>query len=257
MMRVIFVQHSCFVVEIENKVLIFDWFDKNRIAGYEFGGVMPQFSKDKEIYLFASHKHQDHFDLQSLKWIEKYPKMHFILSKDIRLGANYLKRNEIPENIKNYITFVKPLSTYEVGDLEIRTLNSTDAGVAFLVKANGQTIYHAGDLNDWTMEGAGDIINGKMKRDYRRALKELEGVHIDVAFVVLDARIGVHQFEGFDYFMQNVNADVIFPMHMWRDYSAIARYKAQSKNIRFIERIVDITRENEEFDIEESEFVEK
>ena len=95
MMKVIFVQHSCFVVEIENKVLIFDWFDKNRIAGYEFGGVMPQFSKDKDIYLFASHKHQDHFDLQSLKWIEKYPKMHFILSKDIRLGANYLKRNEI------------------------------------------------------------------------------------------------------------------------------------------------------------------
>lgn len=251
-MKILFVQHSCFVVEIENKVLIFDWFDKNRIEGYDFDGVMPQFSKEKEIYLFASHKHQDHFDLQSLKWIDKYPDMHFILSKDIRLGANYLKRNGIREDIKDFITFVKPLAKYQVGDLEIKTLNSTDAGVAFLVKVAGQTIYHAGDLNDWSMEGAGDLINGKMKRDYRRALKELEGIHIDVAFVVLDGRLLEHQFDGFDYFVQNIDADLIFPMHMWRDYAPIARYKAQSKNIRFIERIVDITGENEAFVVEEN-----
>ena len=252
-MKVTFVHHSCFIVELEEKTLVFDYFNGERINGYHFTGNLPEFDKEKPLYFFASHKHQDHFDLNALKWIEKYPDMHFVLSKDIKLGANYLKRNGIREDIKNYITFVKPLMKYEVGDLKIKTLASTDAGVAFLVEADGQTIYHAGDLNDWSMEGAGDIINGKMKRDYRRALKELEGVHIDVAFVVLDGRLASHQFDGFDYFMQHVDADVIFPMHMWRDYSAIAKYKAQSKNIRFIERIVDITGENEEFVMEENE----
>ena len=67
-MKILFIQHSCFVVEIENKVLIFDWFDKARITGYAFQGILPEFSKEKEIYLFASHKHQDHFDLNALKW---------------------------------------------------------------------------------------------------------------------------------------------------------------------------------------------
>ncbi len=32
---------------------------------------------------------------------------------------------------------------------EIRTLRSTDEGVAFVVHYAGKTIYHAGDLNWW------------------------------------------------------------------------------------------------------------
>lgn len=247
-MKILFIQHSCFVVEIENKVLIFDWFDKERIEGYAFGGILPQFSKEKEIYLFASHKHQDHFDLNSLKWTEKYPDMQFILSKDIRLGDHYLVRNGIAKEVKKQITFVRPQNTYEIGDMEIRTLRSTDAGVAFLVKTDGITIYHAGDLNDWSMEGAGDLVNGKMKRDYQRAVRELDGTHIDAAFVVLDPRLKAHSFDGFDYFMQYMDADLVFPMHMWLDYSLIDSYKKKSKNLRFTERIMDITGENQEFD---------
>lgn len=249
-MKILFIQHSCFVVEIENKILIFDWFDKARIEGYDFRGVMPQFSKEKDIYLFASHKHQDHFDLNSLKWVEKYPNIHFILSKDIRLGANYLARNGIRADIKDSITFVKSLAKYEIGGMQIKTLRSTDAGVAFLVKTDGITIYHAGDLNDWRMEGAGDIINGRMHREYQRQIKELEGEHIDAAFVVLDPRLGEYSFDGFDFFMKSVDADLVFPMHMWQDYSLIGEYKSKSSNLRFTERIVDITGENQEFILE-------
>lgn len=60
-MKVIFVHHSCFVVEMEDVVLIFDYFEGNRVTGYTFTGVLPVFDKDKSIYFFASHKHQDHF----------------------------------------------------------------------------------------------------------------------------------------------------------------------------------------------------
>ena len=47
---------------------------------------------------------------------------------------------------------------------------------------------------------------------------------------------------------EHVDADLVFPMHMWRDYSLIGAYKKKSKNLRFTERIVDITGENQEFD---------
>ena len=39
-MQVIFIHHSCFLVEVDEKVLIFDWFDGDRVEGYHFGGVL-------------------------------------------------------------------------------------------------------------------------------------------------------------------------------------------------------------------------
>lgn len=47
------------------------------------------------------------------------------------------------------MTFVSPDNTYHVDDLDIMTLRSTDAGVAFYVASNGVSLFHAGDLNDW------------------------------------------------------------------------------------------------------------
>ena len=38
-MQVIFIHHSCFLVEVDEKVLIFDWFAGNRIRGYTFHGM--------------------------------------------------------------------------------------------------------------------------------------------------------------------------------------------------------------------------
>ena len=42
-MQVIFIHHSCFLVEVDEKVLIFDWFDGDRVEGYHFGGVLPEY----------------------------------------------------------------------------------------------------------------------------------------------------------------------------------------------------------------------
>lgn len=65
-------------------ILIFDYFEGNRVTGYTFTGVLPVFDKDKSIYFFASHKHQDHFDMNILKLAEDYEDIHFILSKDTK-----------------------------------------------------------------------------------------------------------------------------------------------------------------------------
>ena len=44
-MQVIFIHHSCFLVEVDEKVLIFDWFDGDRVEGYHFGGVLPEIGR--------------------------------------------------------------------------------------------------------------------------------------------------------------------------------------------------------------------
>lgn len=69
------------------------------------------------------------------------------------------------------MTFVSPDNTYHVDDLDIMTLRSTDAGVAFYVASNGVSLFHAGDLNDWEWNGAGDPINGRVRRAFRHEIK--------------------------------------------------------------------------------------
>ena len=170
-MQVIFIHHSCFLVEVDEKVLIFDWFAGDRIKGYTFCGVIPEYEPDTPVYVFASHKHQDHFDMDVLHWAEKYKNIHYILSKDCKMSPHFLQKHGFPDDIREKITYVSAGEKYQVDDVKIETLRSTDAGVAFYVETRGATFFHAGDLNDWTWEGAGDLINGRMRREYRHRSK--------------------------------------------------------------------------------------
>ncbi len=246
-MQVIFIHHSCFLVEVDDKVLIFDYFDGDRVEGYHFTGRIPTYEPDTRIYMFASHKHQDHFDMDILRWSERYSNIQYILSKDVRISPNFLAKHGINPAVRQRVTFVAPDHTYEVDDLTIRTLPSTDAGVAFYVTSNGVSLFHAGDLNDWRYDGVGDLINGKMKREYRHQIKRLTKLPINLAFVPMDPTLQQYQFEGFDFFLRNTDAEFIFPMHMWQDYSGIARYKKQISNLGMADRIMEIERENQVF----------
>lgn len=248
-MKVTFVHHSCFVVDLERKTLVFDYFDKEKINGYHFTGELPEFERNKPVYFFASHRHQDHFDLNILKMADQNPQFRYVLSKDIRLGANYLRRNGIPLAIREKITFVAPDKSCRLSDLQIETLRSTDEGVAFYIETEGVSIFHAGDLHNWYFEGAGGLVNGKMENGFKAALRRLEEKHINLAFVVLDGRLGIHKYRGLDYFMQHISADYVFPMHMWQEYNLIGEYKKRCMNAQYTERIADITHENQIFDI--------
>ena len=72
------------------------------------------------------------------------------------------------------------------GPLDIEAFKSTDEGVAFLVRAEGKAIYHAGDLNNWVWEGEPEKDNQKMSERYHGELAKLAGRHIDVAFMLID-----------------------------------------------------------------------
>jgi hypothetical protein len=120
--------------------------------------------------------------------------------------------------------------------------------VAFYVTVGGVSLFHAGDLNDWRWEGAGDLINGKMQRTYRHEIKKLAGLPIHAAFVPMDPRLGEYQTNGIDFFLRNTDAEFVFPMHMWQDYD---RYRKKITNLGMAERVMGIERENQTFLFEE------
>lgn len=174
-MQIIFIHHSCFLVELDDKVLIFDYFDGDKVEGMHFTGKLPSYEPDTKIYMFASHSHKDHYDMDILRLTDKYPNIHYVFSKDIRISPHFLSKHGIDPAVRDRVTFVSPDNTYHVDDLDIMTLRSTDAGVAFYVASNGVSLFHAGDLNDWEWDGAGDLINGRVRRAFRHEIKKLYG----------------------------------------------------------------------------------
>lgn len=249
--------HSCFIVEVDEKVLVFDWFAGDRVNGYSFGGRVPEYEPDTPLYVFASHKHRDHFDMDVLRWADRYENIRFIFSKDCKMTPHFLEKHGFSADVAEKITYVAPGKKYDAdgflggSGLAVETLRSTDAGVAFYVTTNGAGIYHAGDLNDWKMEGAGELINNKMELQYKHQIKKLAGKTINVAFVPMDPRLGEYQSLGIDYFLRATDAEYVFPMHMWQDYSGIDAYVARLSNRAMAERVVRVSHENQEFLIRE------
>ena len=129
----------------------------------------------------------------------------------------------------------------------VRTFQSTDEGVAFLIHTPEGVIYHAGDLNNWQWEGEPRDWNRNMEVNYHRQLEVMKGEKIDVAFVPLDPRQEKDFFRGMDDFMKTVGARYVFPMHCWGDFSVIPRLKGMEESGDYRERIVEVEKDGQVF----------
>lgn len=226
-MRVTYLYHSGFAVEMEDVALVFDYYK----------GELPKTVRGKRLYVFSSHRHKDHFQPQIFDWAKEYDAT-YILSKDIRA-----------KGIEGRTYKVRPGEEYEIDELKIKTLRSTDEGVAFLVRLGDAVIYHAGDLNWWHWEEESTAYNEKMKRDYQKEIDSIAGEHIDAAFVPLDPRLGEAYGWGIDYFMRHTDTEHLFPMHLWGGYKKIGKFMEDALSEGYRERIVKISARGEQFEI--------
>lgn len=236
-MKVTYIRHSGFAVEMEDKVLIFDY----------YRGELPAFGRDRDVYVFVSHKHYDHYQRSIFTWTEKFPRITYILSSDVE--------EAVPSSApKDNMYFMEPGETLQIkageSELLIETLRSTDEGVAFVVKTAGHTIYHAGDLNWWHWEEETDTYNRFMKEAYQKEIGMLEGMHIDAAFVPLDPRLDREYYWGLDWFMRHTDTDVVFPMHMQDQYVLYDRLMEEESALDYKTRVAHITREGQSFELD-------
>ena len=91
-----------------------------------------------------------------------------------------------------------------------------------------------------------------MDREYKYQIKKLENKDLNLAFVPMDPRLGEYQFLGIEYFLTHTNAEYVFPMHMWQDYSGIQKFLRRIKDPKQAERIVEIVQKNQVFEIQET-----
>ena len=201
---------------------------------------MPEFDPAKKLLVFASHSHPDHFNREILKLEEMYPDVEYIFPKDIGIAK---KEQRISEH------FMRKRDEITVGDTKIKSLRSTDEGVAFLVTCEDRTIYHAGDLNWWHWEEEDDAYNRMMRGDYQKEIEVLSGEKIDLAFVVLDPRQEKQFYWGFDWYMRHTDTKVVFPMHMWKQYEVQDRLAGMEVSEPYREKIMRIREMGQTFEL--------
>ena len=207
MHTVTYLEHSGFFVELDTLCLLFDYWK----------GALPQPVPGKGLLAFASHAHHDHYNPDIFAYAARWERSLVILGNDIRLSA---KRKEALGIADTNFLRLGPDRTAEVLGARVRTLRSTDAGVAFLVEADGRTVYHAGDLNRWVWDGEPQADNDAMAAAFQAELDKLPGQAVDLAFLTLDARQEADAFGGFDRYMRQWEIQLAVPMHSFGDYSA-------------------------------------
>lgn len=235
-MKLTFLAHSGCLVELESLCLLFDWWK----------GELPPLPA-KPLRVFVSHGHGDHFTPAVFALDDGTRDVQFFLGNDIRLSPSRREKLGLSDETAAKCVRLRGNERLELPGLVVETLPSTDEGVAFLVTAEGQTVFHAGDLNWWHWEGEPDPWNPDMARDFKAYAEPLRGRKIDLAMLPLDPRLGEDGFRGPDYFLQLAEIHRFFPMHLWRKFGFVEEFLARFPQYR--ERTLLPTADGQSFEV--------
>ncbi len=252
-MKITFLAHSGFLVEWEHFYALFDWWK----------GALPPLRQDKPLLVFVSHSHEDHFDKHIFTLLAEHPDTRYILSHDVRLATRRWEKLGMTAEIFAHVTSIRADSILPLDalgtPLTVRTIPSTDAGVAFLLSAEGKLVYHAGDNNWWHWEDEGRQYCTNMAANYRRSIARLADAvrdeHadcgcapvIDAAMVPLDPRLEDGYDLGISYLLEQIPVGKLFPMHVWEKFDWIERYRRAHP--ADAERIVPLRADGETFEL--------
>ncbi len=228
-MNVTFIHHSSFLVETPSAYLLFDY----------FRGSLPALNPNKRLYVLSSHAHSDHYAKVIYSFPERHPEVHYILSTDVPKG-------DVPESFQSPVVFLGPHEEYHDDLLRLTTLRSNDRGVAFVCEADGLTLYHGGDLNNWCWDD-GEVAK-EDERIYHEELSRIEGREFDAAFVPLDTRLEGYE-KGIEDFMKHCSAKAVFPMHVWGKFEKIKEFVRLSSTASYRERVRIIAGDGQEFTV--------
>lgn len=228
-MKLVYIHHSGFYMELNNKVLIFDNIDhslKDRLSNYG----------DKDAYIFVTHKHGDHYDSNIWQLEDCFKSTKYIFGERVSKEGHD-------------ITNMLPNQEIELDDLVIRTTDSTDRGVSFLIKTDGKAIYHAGDLNWWHWKNDDDYTHKKEERDFKVEVEKLFGEEIDVAMVPVDPRLDENYYLAGEYFIKELKPKKFFPMHFSQNFGITKKFYDLMKNENTNTEVYTIERVYQEFEL--------
>jgi L-ascorbate metabolism protein UlaG (beta-lactamase superfamily) len=220
-MEITYLLNSGFMVRDGKTLLVFDDYEDPA------GAVDAAYDKEEEfdnLYIFVTHAHFDHFGTRIRAYAQKVNR--YIFSSDLK----HTKRVKIFPT--NKITYLKRYSEWTDGVIKVRSYDSTDVGVSFLVEfPSGKRIFHAGDFNWWHWED--DTLENLTlaEKSFKRQVRRMNGMETDVALFPIDERLGRTKEWGALDFLARTKTKGFVAMHrvdcpIWepsRDFWATAK----------------------------------
>jgi L-ascorbate metabolism protein UlaG (beta-lactamase superfamily) len=216
---------------MEHTTLIFDYY--NDYAGGRRAienGVMDETAlcENKNTYVFSSHSHDDHFNACVLDWEKINPSIKYIFDSGI-----------MPANHRAYpdVVFMKEEETYADSHLWVKAYGSTDIGISFMVRAEGITLFHAGDLNFWHWENEADKkFIEEAEQNFLNRLERIirDDYNINIMFFPVDYRMGKNGDKGAAVMIETFKPQLFIPMHFHGEYSRLKTFKEryETKHIK-------------------------
>ena len=239
-MTLTYIFHSGFVLETEASILVFDyWMDPANV-------MSSVLSKNKPMYVFSSHFHEDHFTKEILEWKKQRSNITYILSKDI-----YKHRRANKEDADVWLA---KGGTWTDGTISVWATGSNDSGVSWIVETEGKHIFHAGDLNNWYAKFLPGAVPGQKmysfemeevfdpiahEKQYLGELKDIKKIasNFNVVMFPVDGRVGNGYTLGGRQFIERFKGGLFVPMHFIVGFDSAWRFKefADEKNVPFWE----------------------
>jgi len=186
--------HCGYAVKTARHLLLFDYIELEETAlerGLSKGFVDPAEIAGLDVSVFVSHSHLDHYDPVILTWQRTIPTIQYFFGWNAGLGARHRDMQG-------------PRASATLDGMLIDTVNSHHSGVAevaWLVRVDGLTIFHAGDYQGKMARGA----SSNAAEDIRYLMSKAG--RVDLAFVgatVDDWNLAV---------IRGLSPRVAFPMH--------------------------------------------
>lgn len=229
--KIYYIYHSGFAIKTKNHFLIFDYYKEPLQSDKKHKGVdilSPENIRDmNNILVFASHSHEDHFNSSILNWEEYNHNIKYIFSKDIVINKH-----------KPSYSFMEEGEERLYEDFYVKAYGSTDIGISFLVKVDGLTIFHAGDLNWWQWKEDSLEEQALAEAAFKAQIEKLKvEKSIDIAFFPVDPRLQESYYKGGEYFTKEIHPNLLIPMHFGNDVAITGKFaeRMRKQNINVVE----------------------
>lgn len=221
--KITYLFHSGYAVETMEHFFIFDYYQPfHSVKRSISDGIITSeyLTIKKNVLVFSSHAHADHFDPIILDWAKDNPEIDYVLSSDIPLAETTLKHH-----------IVSAYQEIKVGNVTIKTFGSTDQGVSFLIETDGLSIFHAGDLNWWHWSGESREEQLAAENNFKAEIGKIIGQNISIAFFPIDRRLEEAYCMGAEYFATKLKPTILLPMHFGNDFSATKAFAERAKTL--------------------------
>jgi hypothetical protein len=226
---------SSFTVSLQKTLLVFSY-RQSDVPQLEESQYLADkdFHSFNNILVFVPDASKAHHDKAIYEWKQSYP-ITYIMPQDAAKLAPRLAN----------VRACREGDRFTVGHSEIEVFGSADKGISYLVKAEGLSIYHAGDLNLWHWREENTLRDiARAEAVFYEKVAKIPKDGVDISFFPLDPNQGGFYDAGANHFIMAVRPRVFFPMHFGSRGEIAAEYARRSISRRTTVFALTSVREN-------------